>query len=1182
MDKLRNLQNKPTPKKKNKIFIKRAKKPKVVTEDSEATAKEGVESGTKTNVTTQTNKKRVIQITNNTKNFDPSDFLKKINPSMLLFLKNKNLEPIIQESKELSEHSIVEDTVIPKTAQKTNEGKSPPSEPETKKEPRAKKNKTIRDKTRKIISKRPDPEINLDDFDIDSVSEYVIEGKKIKDRLAKKKEKVTLKASSYHLNNSKKFVDFIEKLFNKYKLEVQKVDNDQNCKKLNEKKRTGKFSLLMHQKLVRDYLNTYTPYRGLFLYFGLGAGKTCSSIAIAEGLKDYHKIVVMTPASLKQNYINELKFCGDDMYKKNQFWQFISTTRESTEEAVISTVLNLPLKFIRRNNGAWLVDTKRETNYGQLTPQEKDSLEKQINKMIFNKYQFINYNGLREDAMQLIESQGEQNGGNFFNNKVVIIDEVHNLISRIVNKMGKNDSISIRLYKLLMDAENCKIVFLSGTPIINYPNEIGIFYNILRGYIKTYSLNLDTSKLKGKIVNKEFIYKILKNYDINYIEFKPQLNNLLTITYNPFNFINRYNTSGASSGVKKKTDKEFTKNNNFLKKIILVLKSKGLTVMGKPKLTKHKCLPDDIEVFTKTFINETTNDIKNTIQFQKRILGLTSYFKSADEKLLPKFNSEEDIILERIVMSDYQLGIYEAARSVERKEESRNARKRKGNQVSNVYKETTSTYRIFSRAFCNFVFPDTIRRPMPREQNLVANVGEKKSDTTEKPTNITSPVEDDIKEQLAQKEDFNEHNLDNIDKENPEPDSSKIKVDDNKYEIRIIKALNQLSENSESLLTGENLQMYSPKFYRILENVSKSENFGTHLIYSNFRTLEGIGILKIVLEANGFVEFKIEKIVKGGASKYYITSSIDDLRTKPSFALYTGTESTEIKEYTRLCFNSEWDASKLPSTIISQLESIHPNNHFGEVIKCFMITSSGAEGINLKNTRFVHIVEPYWHPVREEQVIGRAVRICSHEALPDENNNRSVKVFKYLTVFSQEQLYGKPNSEKKEERKPKVSTELKLKDVSKYFKDEKGQPLIITSDQALNETSGMKKKINQNILSAIRSSSIDCKIYNKKGTEEFSQCFVLDDAGEGYLYNPALTSDETDAERKINIKKATVKAKIINLKNSEGTKYKAIWIPITKNNPVGNIFNYQEWLDNSKKIRGIEPVASNIHVSKLK
>ena len=93
-----------------------------------------------------------------------------------------------------------------------------------------------------------------------------------------------------------------------------------------------------------------------------------------------------------------------------------------------------------------------------------------------------------------------------------------------------------------MDAENCKIVFLSGTPIINYPNEIAIFYNILRGYIKTYKFNLDTSKIKGKVVNKNFIKNILKSVSIDFIDFKPQQNNLLTVTQNPFNFVNRYKT----------------------------------------------------------------------------------------------------------------------------------------------------------------------------------------------------------------------------------------------------------------------------------------------------------------------------------------------------------------------------------------------------------------------------------------------------------------------------------------------------------------------------------------------------------------------------------------------------------------------------------------------------------------
>ena len=69
----------------------------------------------------------------------------------------------------------------------------------------------------------------------------------------------------------------------------------------------NQFSLLTHQKIVRDYLNLFTPYRGLLLYHGLGSGKTCSSIAIAEGMKDNKKIIVMTPASLRRNYIEELK-----------------------------------------------------------------------------------------------------------------------------------------------------------------------------------------------------------------------------------------------------------------------------------------------------------------------------------------------------------------------------------------------------------------------------------------------------------------------------------------------------------------------------------------------------------------------------------------------------------------------------------------------------------------------------------------------------------------------------------------------------------------------------------------------------------------------------------------------------------------------------------------------------------
>ena len=66
----------------------------------------------------------------------------------------------------------------------------------------------------------------------------------------------------------------------------------------------------------------------------------------------------------------------------------------------------------------------------------------------------------------------------------------------------------MKLYNYLLDANNCRVVALTGTPIVNYPNEIGILFNILRGYIKTYYFSLDTSRV-GKL-NLDKIIQILK------------------------------------------------------------------------------------------------------------------------------------------------------------------------------------------------------------------------------------------------------------------------------------------------------------------------------------------------------------------------------------------------------------------------------------------------------------------------------------------------------------------------------------------------------------------------------------------------------------------------------------------------------------------------------------------------
>ena len=110
----------------------------------------------------------------------------------------------------------------------------------------------------------------------------------------------------------------------------------------------------------------------------------------------------------------------------------------------------------------------------------------------------------------------------------------------------------------------------------------------------------------------------------------------------------------------------------------------------------------------------------------------------------------------------------------------------------------------------------------------------------------------------------------------------------------------------------------------------------------------------------------------------------------------------------------------------------------GEVIKIIMITSSGAEGINLRNTRYVHVIEPYWNMARIDQVVGRARRICSHEDLPE--LFRTVQVFMYLSTFSEEQSTSNNNKE------------LIIRDVSKL---DKKTP--ITTDESLYEIARIKK-----------------------------------------------------------------------------------------------------------------------------
>jgi hypothetical protein len=831
---------------------------------------------------------------------------------------------------------------------------------------------------------------------------------------------------------------------------------------------------------------------------------TATSIAIAEGMKDSKRVIIMTPASLRANYIEELKKAGDLLYKRNQYWEWISTVDNPEAITTISALLNLPQEYIRRHNGAFFINVKKRSNYDDLSDTNKKVLEEQLNEMIKQKYTFINYNGLRAQRLSEMTSKFTRN---IFDNAVVIIDEAHNLISRIVNKLkkektisgeekrkkkkekeGENDekeendnlfgehtplNLATKLYYMLLRAQNSRIVLLSGTPVINYPNEFAILFNILRGYIKTWRIPL-VIKTKNKIDTQSLQTMLLGEKSLDYLDYSPS-SKILTITRNPFGFKNKIKKESGYQGVSnvKKDEKgdldldtEFISDNDFERKLISILKKNDIEVVPQGiEVINRKALPDDLNNFMARYINDSDKKLKNVDALKRRIIGLSSYFKSAQESLLPKYNKQlgVDYHIVRIPMSDTQFKIYEGARKEERITESK---KKPPSDTAELFEEKTSTYRIFSRLFCNFVMPD---RPIPESKKKKKGDDEAETETSEMAQLIKEGTRAEARQDV---EDSREGEI--------EGDEILDEIGGVDYKERLDRALKNIEDHSNDFLTPEALQTYSPKFLHILENIQDPENKGLHLVYSQFRTAEGIGLFSLVLEKNGFARFRIKK-------NHFNVWEIDIPEVdegKPTYALYTGTETSEEKEMVRHIYNGEWDA--IPDSIGNVLKSKYRNNNMGEVIKVFMITSSGSEGINLRNTRYVHIMEPYWHPVRLEQVIGRARRICSHKDLP--KALQTVEVFVYLMIFSEAQL------------KSDEAIELKRKDLSKAI------PRVpITSDQYLYEISEIKANLTAQLTDAIKESAFDCYIYGNGKCVNFGN-----PTNEKFSYVPDYTEQQND------------------------------------------------------------------------
>lgn len=430
-------------------------------------------------------------------------------------------------------------------------------------------------------------------------------------------------------------------------------------------------------------------------------------------------------------------------------------------------------------------------------------------------------------------------------------------------------------------------------------------------------------------------------------------------------------------------------------------------------------------------IPKLNNDNKN--MFQRRIMGLVSYYYGSTKDLF----AEKNIVVKRIPMDKYQLDVYDHYEYIEEQLEKKRMSKRGGG---------TKVYRSYTRQASNFVFPIINQqitgdnRPRPGKFRLSDDEAQKilegktdnllKSKSSSELTKFKTDVIlyiDTIKKFVSEFENY-------LLKKNEEDikDGHTILDDINLFKTEYKFKFKDFWENSKKSSLLKTMFACSCKMTAILFYMLRSQ--GPILVYSNYVKMEGLEIFKIYLRMIDFGEYGKDRV-----EPYH------------SYTEFHGEIDTDTRSKNLRDFNN-------------------PENITGSLIRVILISPAGAEGISLMNVRQVHVLEPYWNEVRIEQLIGRAVRQCSHKMLPMED--RKVDIFRYLAI----------RSDKKDK---------------------------LTTDQEIYELAKAKSSLIDTFLSTIKEVAVDCELFkNHNMLNETYPCFKFNEKSyfEGYI-GPAYKDD---------------------------------------------------------------------------
>ena len=189
-----------------------------------------------------------------------------------------------------------------------------------------------------------------------------------------------------------------------------------------------------------------------------------------------------------------------------------------------------------------------------------------------------------------------------------------------------------------------------------------------------------------------------------------------------------------------------------------------------------------------------------------------------------------------------------------------------------------------------------------------------------------------------------------------------------------------------------NIGMVSSKIKNLLDGFQQKKPKGIIFIYSEFLP-SGIIPLALALEHMGF-----EKYSKNLLDYPDWSPSSKGTKSEPIDYNWNPMSKKKGKQAKYIILSGNKSLSPNNDEEIKELVS-NKNVH-GENIKIVIGNVVAAEGLDLKNIREMHILDPWFHLSRIEQIIGRGIRFCSHIQLPKEERN--VLVYLHVAGISEE------------------------------------------------------------------------------------------------------------------------------------------------------------------------------------